>query len=607
MPLLRVVTWNLAEGTQSCSSDSQDNSCQAGVLNAIAGCLASVQPDVVLLNEIVKWNDRTWHGVNQVSWIGEAIGMPYYIFARSATLYGKGEKGVVVMSRFPLKFEARIEHSSHFDGGGYATLHASFDIDGIRHHVFSSRFTAYDGNENINSHHQLAAAIAALPLNEPVIAGGDFNSGFERWDSQGNPTLNHMPLGYSWFIGNAGMQHVLGGNGWETPSPDDHLFFRGPYNVLRSERVSPRQPNPSDHPWVFAELLPTSWNQPARAYSGVAATVPATDELLVVQTRPLQSRNWKPEDGWGTSWQRQEMPVPQAGGPISAVSEGGQTHLLFIASDGAVNFMKRRANGTWWMPFWWYVTNPEPPLLGVPGGAVTGVSSQPGSIHILYATASGATMAVRGDTNTGTWLEPDWVRRGLTAPGGHITGVSRRSGQIDIFTVGTDRRVYTAAWNAQQGWAGWWPIPGSSAPPGAPIAAVSRRPDFLDIFVSDDRGRMMSAAWDPSGQWKGWWHIQKGFTVPGGYISAVSRAQDHLDIFTAGLDGKPYTAAWNPSHGWGGWWSLNASVQRAGGPIAAVSRSANIIDIFFIDTVGVVQTMGWAPGGNWGGPWALPG
>lgn len=611
MTFLRVVTWNIAEGRGWCPRNATSNRCMFNTLDAIAGSLASLRPDLVLLNEIVVWNSLTWGGIDQVSYISNAIGLPHIQKARTATLTLQGEKNVVVMSRFPLRFEQRIQHSAYWDGGGYSTLHVSFVANGIRHHVFSTRFTAYDAAENGRSHDELTAAIRSLPTNEPVIVGGDFNSGFERWDAQGQPTRNHVPAGYSRFCADSGLSHVLGGIGWSNPSPDDHLFFRGQFRVLRSDRTLPH-PSPSDHPWVFADLLPLNWQQPDRNVSSLAAAVPTTDELLVVRSAPVQSRSWKPQGGWGSAWVAHGGGAIHGsgpdGGPIAAVAEGGKAHLLFITADGAVAALERLPNGTWRLPWRDVVgTNLNMVDLAVPGGAVSGVSSTLGQLHVLYATASGATMAVIGDTNFYSWRSREWVRGGFTAPGGHVTGVSRRSGFVDIFTVGTDRRVYTAAWTTQHGWAGWWPIPGISAPPGAPVAAVSRRQDFLDIFVADDAGRTMSSAWSPGGQWKGWWHIQNGFTAPGGCISAVSRATDFLDIFTLGLDARMYTSAWNPAHGWGGWWGLNARGQRAGAPVASVSRSANILDIFMIDAGGVVQTMGWAPGGNWGGPWALPG
>jgi len=346
--------------------------------------------------------------------------------------------------------------------------------------------------------------------------------------------------------------------------------------------------------------------EPLPARRGISAAVPVADQLLVVCSGPLQTREWKPAGAWA-DWQNRELGVPQDAGPIGTVSEGGRTHLYFVASDGAVVFRSRRPNGSW-SAVWWFVTttNLERPWLGVPGGAVQGVSSEPGSVHVLYANASGNIIVVLGDTTTGAWVKREWVLNGRTAPGGSVTGVSRRPGQIDIFTVGTDRKVYTAAWNSQQGWAGWWVIPGISAPPGAPIAAVSRRPDFLDIFAADDQGQTMSAAWEPGAGWRGWWHIQNGFTMPGGEVTAVSRAQDLLDIFTVGTDSRVYSAAWDPQHGWGGWWSLNgAMASRPGAQIPAVSRSTNLLDIFFVDPSGGAQTMGWQPGGAWGGPWAI--
>ncbi|WPB58572.1 hypothetical protein [Xylophilus sp. GOD-11R] len=346
--------------------------------------------------------------------------------------------------------------------------------------------------------------------------------------------------------------------------------------------------------------------EPVAARAQLAAAVPSPDNLLVARSGPLQSRLWSPTGGW-TAWQNTELAVPQDAGPVELVTEGGRCHLFFVAGDGGVMFRTRAATGNWGI--WWFVTttNNEKPWQGVAGGAVHAVSPGLGSVHVFYATATGTILGLRGETGAGvSWKERRPIQNGRTAPGGHVTGVSRRPGQIDIFTVGTDRQVYTAAWNAAAGWQGWWAIPGVSAPPGAPVCAVSRRQDFIDIFVADDAGRTMSAAWQPGQPWKGWWHIQNGRTAPGGAITGVSRGLDQLDFFMVGTDSRLYSAAWSPGGGWGGWWWINNAVaSRSGAAVPVVSRSTNLLDVFMVDGAGTSQTLAWAPGRGWGGPWPM--
>ena len=65
-----------------------------------------------------------------------------------------------------------------------------------------------------------------------------------------------------------------------------------------------------------------------------------------------------------------------------------------------------------------------------------------------------------GDIRFASWQPggPAWwqgwthLLRGKTAPGGHVTAVSRRPGYLDVFTVGTDGRVWTAAYDPSNFW-----------------------------------------------------------------------------------------------------------------------------------------------------------
>jgi hypothetical protein len=91
--------------------------------------------------------------------------------------------------------------------------------------------------------------------------------------------------------------------------------------------------------------------------------------------------------------------------------------------------------------------------------------------------------------------------------------VSRSTNKLDIFAVGTDRGVYTAAWEPGfTGWPGWRQINGGVAAPGTSVFAVSRSTDHLDIFaVGTDHG-IYTAAWEPdfTDGWRGWWRIKDG-------------------------------------------------------------------------------------------------
>ncbi len=204
---------------------------------------------------------------------------------------------------------------------------------------------------------------------------------------------------------------------------------------------------------------------------------------------------------------------------------------------------------------------------------------------------------------------------GVAAPGAHVTAVSRSADHLDIFVVGTDGGVYTAAWEPDfaDGWHGWWRIGGLVAPQGAAVYAVSRSPDKLDIFVTDINGAVMSAAWEPgfTDGWHGWWHINGGQAAPGAAVTAVSRSTDKLDIFVTGTDGGIYTAAWEPdfADGWHGWWRVGNLVAPQGSPVHCVSRSSDKLDIFVTDVNGSVMSAAWQPEftDGWHGWWQING
>lgn len=318
--------------------------------------------------------------------------------------------------------------------------------------------------------------------------------------------------------------------------------------------------------------------------------------------RPLPSgpgqRKW---DGW--------HPLePASGLPdnfVGSAAEGGKAYVFWIAPDGWVNVKVRGQDGQWAQLWWPIGKSNDRPWNGVPGGAVHAVSCQPGMLHVFYTDRQGGILAVLGDTSGGTtWPKSQWIHGCKTVAGGHVTAVSRRPGQVDAFVVGTDGRIYTAAWNAQENWSTWGVIKeGLIAKAGAYIAAVSRSVNLIDIFLADKDGRTMSAAWASQSGWNGWWHIQGGVTSPSGYVTAISRSNDKLDIFTTAPNQHVQTAAWNPSTGWGGWWPINSA--RAQSLVWPISRSQDKIDLFFVAPDGSVQTTAWAPEHSWDEPWTI--
>ena len=270
-PPLGVLAWNCAEGIGLGDESTS--------LAALAAEIAAAGPDLVLLSEVCL----NWHGhFNQAQVIGQAAGYPFVEQAMTSHRFiSREEKRVAVLSRTPLEWVERIEHSAYFGGGGYATLHVRTDVRGRTHHVFSTRITAYDTDEQVHSYAQLAERIGALGRDAAVILGGDFNSGYQRYDAESLPVLHSVPPPYAAFARGTRLQNVLGGLGWETFSPDDQLLFRGPYRAQAARRVAPAA-NPSDHPYVAALLAPVGDFQHLALDDGRLLHEPASGRRAVV-------------------------------------------------------------------------------------------------------------------------------------------------------------------------------------------------------------------------------------------------------------------------------------------------------------------------------------
>ena len=186
-------------------------------------------------------------------------------------------------------------------------------------------------------------------------------------------------------------------------------------------------------------------------------------------------------------------------------------------------------------------------------------------------------------------------------PGSPVSVASRGANNLDVFVVGKDGGIYTAAWGPQTDstWKGWWRISDLEAKPGSSVSVTSRGADWLDIFVVGNDGGIYTASWNPAFEdgWHGWWRIGNNAVDPGSPVSVVSRSANKLDVFVTGSDGGIYTAAWEPgfTDGWHGWSRIGDLAADPESYIAAVSRGTDKLDIFVVGPDGKVQANGWEP------------
>jgi endonuclease/exonuclease/phosphatase family metal-dependent hydrolase len=511
-----------------------------------------------------------------------------------------------ILSRFPLSEVRPLAVDRNY------FLAAKADVEGTIHQLIAAH---WDLGQFTSSSRRAAAQQMVDIVRQavgPAFVGGDLNvlSGYGPGGTPGTALSEYL---------------ILTTELWDTftlvaPEPPycsnqriDYIFFKGDYET--KEFHACLDPQPSDHPFVIVTLEQRGLTSSSiRTHAPVTAVTPTPGQALVVGVSDDTIDEGRIFVGWQApnstfdGWHQLTSPwtsTPARSIPESFVAcavESAQPYLVWIGPDGWVMHAWPVADGKW---FWWPIGNSnDPSLHGVPGGAVDAVSCQVGTLHVFYAGADGRIFAARRDTAAGgTWPEHRWLLNGVTAPGGHVTAVSRRPGQLDVFCVGTDGRVYTAAWNSQDSWRGWWPVGDLRAVPGTRVAVVSRRLDFLDVFVPDVDGRTMSAAWEPGADWRGWWHIQGGLTGTNGYVTALSPATDRLEIFTVGLDWRVFAASWAPNTGWVGWVPIEGTSSQT--PPWPVTRSPGTLEVFFVSSEGNIEICSRAASGGWTGPTML--
>ncbi|WP_367358046.1 trypsin-like serine protease [Methanothrix sp.] len=248
---------------------------------------------------------------------------------------------------------------------------------------------------------------------------------------------------------------------------------------------------------------------------------------------------------------------------------------------------------------WWSIAD----LQVEPGSPVSVASRGANNLDVFVVGKDGGIYTAAWGPQTDSTWKGWWRISDLEAkPGSSVSVTSRGADWLDIFVVGNDGGIYTASWNPafEDGWHGWWRIGDIAVDPGSPVSVVSRSANKLDVFVTGSDGGIYTAAWEPGFEdgWHGWWRIGNNAVDPGSPVSVVSRSADKLDVFVTGSDGGIYTAAWEPGFedGWHGWWRIGNNAVDPGSPVSVVSRGADKLDVFVTGSDGGIYTAAWEPG-----------
>jgi len=230
------------------------------------------------------------------------------------------------------------------------------------------------------------------------------------------------------------------------------------------------------------------------------------------------------------------------------------------------------------------------------------VARYPEHLDVFAVASNGRTMSNWWDAASG-WAGWFHLSGGIASPGGPgspVTAIARYSGHLDVFTVGTDNRVYSAWWDVSSGWSSWFRIGSLVARPGSTVNVVSRYTDHLDLFTSASDGRTMSTWWDARTGWAAdWFHVSGGIAASGAPVTAIARYPFHLDLFTVGTDNRVYSTWWDDRNGWAGWFRIGNLTCRPDSTVNVVARFPDHLDLFTTASDGKIMSTWWDARSGW--------
>ena len=245
------------------------------------------------------------------------------------------------------------------------------------------------------------------------------------------------------------------------------------------------------------------------------------------------------------------------------------------------------------------------PLATLPARATTPISviaRYPEHLDVFAVAGDGRTMSDWWDQGSG-WAGWFQLSGGIASPGGHgspVTAIARYSGHLDVFTVGTDNRVYSAWWDASTGWSAWFTIGSLQCRPGSTVNVVARYADHLDLFTTAPDGRIMSTWWDARTGWAEWFQVQGGVAAVGSTVTVIARYPFHLDLFAIGTDNRVYSCWWDDRSGWHNWFAVGNQPCRPDSTVNVVARYPDHLDLFTTASDGRIVSTWWDARSGWG-------
>jgi metallophosphoesterase (TIGR03767 family) len=238
---------------------------------------------------------------------------------------------------------------------------------------------------------------------------------------------------------------------------------------------------------------------------------------------------------------------------------------------------------------------------------ITAVARSTDRIDVFAAGYDGSIMTNWWSAGTGNWAGWAQISGGVANTGSPITSVHRAGGtRVEVFTVGLDGHVYTAASEVGQPWTGWSAVPGGLlCRPGSTITAISRSPDKIDLFTTASDGRIMSTWWNAAAGWPGsWFNVSGGVAAAGSTVTAIARSATHIDVFAIGTDNRVASTWFDTSGGWANWFLVPGTpFCQPNSTLTVVARDPNKMDLFTTASDGRIMSTWWNSGGGWASSW----
>lgn len=250
----------------------------------------------------------------------------------------------------------------------------------------------------------------------------------------------------------------------------------------------------------------------------------------------------------------------------------------------------------------WNRIGPLAALVARPRAPINVIARFPEHLDVFAIADNGRTMSNWWNGATG-WAGWFHLMGGVSSPGGPgspITAIHRYAGHIDIFTVGTDNRVYSAWWDNNGGWRPWFVLGNLVCRPGSTVNAVARYDDHIDLFTTASDGKVMSTWWDVRTGWANWFHLQGGVAANGATVTAIARYPHHLDVFTVGTDNRVWSVWWDERSGWSNWFQVGGQTARSDATVTVVARHPDQLDLFTTDPQGRIVSTWWNVNSGWG-------